>query len=157
MSQIATASRKVYPQKDGRAQVVETFVLSTGEKFDVSILAEADLDLAAHQAAAGAQLLLDLAQAEIDRNVADIVANGSGANPRLVFSILADNAAAVRAAYLAAARTDAVMIGDYLSTLPALVLASAFGITQAAATALKTGRLAAAATLAAQIRASAGQ
>lgn len=154
---VQTATGKSYQQQDGRFSVVEIITLSNGRVEQQVFLAQAGEDLAAHLTQTGANLLLVLAQLEISSNLSDVQNNGSLAQPTFVYSTVAQNAAAVRAAYLVATQTGAAMIGDFVNTLTNVQIASAFGITTGQAGTLRTNVLVPAAALAAQIRAAVGQ
>lgn len=93
---------------------------------------------------------------EIIRNVSQVTALGSLASPRLVLSTAADNFAALRIAYQDATKIDAIMIGDFLNTLTDAQLRTAFNMTQAQVTSLRTNKLTPAANAASTIRASSG-
>ncbi len=94
---------------------------------------------------------------EIERNIADVTANGSLATPVLVLSTAAANFAALRTAYQTATKVEAIMIGDFLSTLTDAQLQNAFSLTAGQVTTLRTNKLTPAASAAATIRAAAGQ
>lgn len=94
---------------------------------------------------------------EISQNIAEIVALGELATPRLLYSTAAQNFAVLREAYQTAARIEAVMMADFLSSLSNAQLQAAFGMTAGQVTTLRTNKLTPAAALADQIRASAGQ
>lgn len=154
---VQSSSRVAWLQRDGRSQVDEFFILSNGTHHHRNYLADAGTDFDAHLTAAGLELLAELGAAEINANVVAIETLGINAAPTLVYSVLADNAAAVRAAYQGATQAQAAFIGEYLNSLSNALLAAAFGITTGQAATLKTNVLAPAATLAGQIRAAAGQ
>jgi hypothetical protein len=94
---------------------------------------------------------------EISQNIAEIVTLGELATPRLLYSTAAQNFAVLREAYQTAARIEAVMMADFLSSLSNAQLQAAFGMTAGQVTTLRTNKLTPAATLADQIRASTGQ
>jgi len=142
---------------DGAIEVVETFVLSNGRTIRSGYLADKATDQAAHLAAAATQLLADLSSNEVSDNISAVLSLGSLATPAFVYSIVADNVVALRAAYAVATQLQAVMIGDFLSTLTNLQLQNAFGLTAGQVTTLRTNKLTPAATIAANIRAAAGQ
>jgi hypothetical protein len=104
-----------------------------------------------------AQRLADRSQAEIARNIFDVVSRGSLATPRLKASTAAQNFAALRIEYQTASQLTAIMIGDFLSTLTDAQLQTAFGISAGQVTTLRTNKLTPAASAAATIRAAAGQ
>lgn len=144
-------------QKDGRRWIRERHTDQIGQRYEFAYLCAAVFDAAAALAAripfVNAALIAD----EVAANVADVLANGSLATPRLVYSTAAQNFAGLRAVYASATRQDAIVIGDFLDTLTNSQLATAFSITVGAAATLRTNRLDPAAALAASIRAAAGQ
>jgi hypothetical protein len=144
-------------QKDGRAWVYETIVLSNGVSLRRWYFADAGADQAAHLADWVSNTLTDLAQAEISANIAAATALGLMATPTFVYSTVAQNAAALRDAYAQSSRVEAIMIGDYLNTLTNTQIANAFGITTGQAATLRANKLVPAAALAASIRAEVGQ
>lgn len=94
--------------------------------------------------------------AEIDRNLQQIKSLGSLAAVTLVASTAAQNASALRAAYATASKLEAIMIGDYLSTLTDTQLQNAFGLTPTQVTNLRTNKLTPAASTASTIRSAVG-
>ena len=114
-------------------------------------------DVPTFLAAQVAATAIALRDAEIADNVSDVLAQGSLAAPTLRYSTAAQNFAALRLAYQTATHIQAVMIGDFLDTLSSAALQIAFGMTAGQVTTLKTTKLTPAATLAASIRANAGQ
>jgi hypothetical protein len=144
-------------QRDGRHWITERHVDNAGIEHLVTYLAAVGTDAAAVMAARVAQLAADIATGEITANVADVINRGSLASPSLVYSIAADNIAALREVYRTSTDRQAVMIGDYLSSLSNAQLQTAFGLTAGQVTTLRSAKLTPAATLAGQIRAAAGQ
>jgi len=144
-------------QKDGRSWVHEIHTDLVGLKYDHVYLADAALDHNAALAAYAVILAANLAAAEIASNIAAVTTIGSLASPTFVYSIVADNVAALRAAYLIATQAQAIMIGDFLSSLTNVQLENAFGLTLPQVTTLRTNKLTPAATAATTIRAAVGQ
>lgn len=144
-------------QVDGRRSVRERHIDQVDAVQFVAYLALAGVDVAAIMAARVALLDAALIANEIDRNMADVSANGSLAVIRIVHSTVAQNAAALRAFYATATQEQAVMIGDFLSTLTNGQLQTAFSLTAGQVTALRTNKLSPAASLAASLRAAVGQ
>lgn len=144
-------------QKDGRSWVHEVHTDQIGAQYDRNYLADAGFDTAAALAAYATQLASDIQAQEIARNIADVTANGSLANPTTVYSTAAQNFTALRAVYQFATQVQAIMIGDFLNTLTSNQLQNAFGLTAGQVTTLRANKLAPAATAASTIRASAGQ
>jgi hypothetical protein len=143
-------------QKDGRKWVHEVHVDQLGLKYERNYLAGAadDLNVAL---AAYAVLLANVIQAnEINTNLGSVVGFGSLATYTLNYSTAAQNFAALRIAYHDATQTQAIMIGDFLSSLTDVQLENAFGLTQAQVTALRSSKLTPAVTAAATIRATTG-
>lgn len=143
-------------QKDGRAWVQETHTDNIGLKYVIRYLAAVGLDTATVLAARAITLADDIANAEIAANVAAVVANGSLAVLAFNYSTAAQGRTALRAAYLTATRVDAIMIGDFLSTLTDAQLQAAFSMTAGQVTTLRTNKLTPAASAAATIRATTG-
>jgi hypothetical protein len=94
--------------------------------------------------------------AEIERNINSIKSLGSLAAVTLVASTAAQNASALRLAYAAATKLEAIMMGDYLSILTDTQLQNAFGLTPTQVTNLRVNKLTPAANTASAIRAAIG-
>lgn len=154
---VASAIEATSLQADGRSWVDELHTDQLGQKYARSYLAAAGFDTASALAAYAIQLAADIALREIAKNVGDIIRNGSLASPSLVYSTAAQNFAALRAAYRIATEVEAIMMGDFISTLTDNQLQTAFGITAGQVTTLRTNKLTPAATAAATIRAASGQ
>lgn len=143
-------------QADGRRAIRELHTDHVGKQYPVQYLAASDFNASAALSARVAILEQTLNQAEISANVAQISAVGSLASPTLVYSTAAQNFAALRVAYQTASRIEAVMIGDFLSTLTDTQLRNAFNMTQGQVDNLRTNKLTPATTLANSIRATLG-
>jgi hypothetical protein len=144
------------PQRDTRRAIRERHLDSVGREYLVCYLALASFDAAAACAARAAQILADAGAAETAANIGAVTTLGSLAQPTFVYSTVAANVVALRAAYLIATQLQAVMIGEYLSTLTDAQLMSAFGLTQPQVTTLRSSKLTPAANIAANIRATTG-
>lgn len=144
-------------QIDGRRWICERHTNSTGSVREIRYMAGALTVVTTIMAARVAQLDAETVQAEVNTNVAGILANGRTFVPTFLVSTLAANAAAMREAYRNATRLDAIMLGDYLGSLTTPQLQTAFGMTSGQVGTLRTARLNAAATNATAIRASVGQ
>lgn len=144
-------------QADTRRWIRERHTDQVGQRYEFAYLCAAAFDAAAALAARVPGINAGLIADEVAANVADVLANGSLATPRLVYSTPAQNFAGLRAVYASATRQDVIMIGDFLDTLSNAQLATAFSITVGAAATLRTNRLDPAAALATSIRAAAGQ
>lgn len=144
-------------QKDARRQVQELHVDSLGSRYQIGYLCAQAFDAAANLISNAAAILSGVVAEEINNNILAVTANGSLAVPKFVYSAVAANVAALRAAYLIATRTEAIMIGDYLSSLTDVQLQNAFGLTAGQVTTLRTNKLTPAANLATSIRAATGQ
>lgn len=156
MSIVSSVIAATNVQKDGRKWVREIHTDQLGIIYERNYLAGALDNLNAALAAYAVTLAADITAREIARNVADVLANGSLASPTLNYSTAAANFAALRAAYQTATRVDAIMIGDFLSTLTDAQLQTAFGLTSGQVTTLRANKLTPAANAAATIRAAAG-
>ncbi len=144
-------------QKDGRAWVHEVHTDHLARKWDRNYLAAAGFNTAAALSAYAVQLDADLTAAEIAANIASITALGSLATTTTIYSTLTANFAALRAAYQTATKIEAVMQGDFLSSLTNAQLMAAFSMTNAQVNSLRTSKLTPAASLATSIRATVGQ
>lgn len=144
------------PQANGSRRVMERHVDHTGAPYVISYLCGAGFDAAAALAARAASLVSDISATEISANIAAITTFGSLATLAMVHSTIAQNIAALRAAYRDADRHQAVYIGDWLSARTDAQLQAAFGLTAAQVTTLRTNRLTPAANAAATLRATTG-
>lgn len=144
-------------QKDGRQWVRERHTDNAGIPYERNYLTAGNADLDAALAAYAVVLASDINLREIAANVAAVTANGSLATVSLTYSTAAENRAAGRLAYQNATRTDAIMIGDFLSSLNDNQLQTIFGMTAGQVTTLRANKLTPAASLASSIRAAAGQ
>lgn len=95
-------------------------------------------------------------RAEINSNVNQVMANGSLAVIVIHASTNAQNLAALREAYQSATKIEAIMIGDFLSSLTDANLRNIFSMTQTQLNNLRSNKLAPAATAATTIRATVG-
>lgn len=154
---VSSQTNSLGEQRDGRNITQEKFILSDGQNLESVFVSPVGFDAASHLTVAGTLLLASLTQAEIDANVAQVMAVGSLANPTLSFSTASANFDALRAAYANAVRVEAVMIGDFLGTLTDANLRNAFGMTQNQVNNLRINKLTPAASFAASIRAAVGQ
>lgn len=145
------------PQASGRRWITETHIDQLGIKYPFRYLANDGLDVNAVMTARAAQVAADLTAAEIAANIAQVIANGSMATIVLNYSTATQSHAALGFAYQSATRVEAIMIGDFLSSLTDAQLQSLFSMTAAQVTSLRTNKLTTAASAAATIRASAGE
>lgn len=143
-------------QKDGRRWVVAQFTDLVGQIFTQTYLAPEGFDILARLAADASAMSAQLAAAEIAANISAIAFLGSLASPTAIYSTVAANAAAIRAAYRDASQVQAIMIGDYLSSLGNAALIAAFGLTAPQIVTLRANFLTPAASAAATIRATVG-
>lgn len=146
----------ISPQADGRRWVQEVHTDAYGVQYSVTWLAQASDDAQAVMTARAVQMDADLIAGEVAANIASVLANGSLATVAVKYSTLAQNRTALRAAYLAATKQDAIMIGDFLSAQTTATLQALFGMTSAQVTTLRTNKLSPAASAASTIRASSG-
>ncbi len=150
---IAAAS----PQRDGRIDVHEIHTDSLGVPHYRFWKALAETDLSAALAAYALSIDAELTALEIKANIAQVLFSGSLAALSFDYSTAGQNRQALRDAYLISTRTEAVMIGDFLSSLTNAQLQTIFSMTAGQVTTLRTNKLTPAATLATSIRAAAGQ
>lgn len=154
---VSSVIAEINPQRDGRRWVRELHTDHVARQYVRNYLTTALADIDAALAAYAVQLAADIKAAEIGNNIAQITANGSLAGTSTVYSTAAENFAALRLAYQTAVRVEAIMMGDFLSSLSNAQLQAAFGFTAGQVTTLRTNKLTPAASLATSIRASAGQ
>lgn len=158
MSIVSSAITADNPQKDGRRWISELHTDQLGLKYPFSYLApNAAWDAIATMNARVATINANLTASEIASNVAQVLLLGSLASPVLNYSTAAANFASLRTAYATATQVQAVMIGDFLSSLTDVQLETAFGFTLTQVTTLRSTKLTPAATAAATIRATTGQ
>lgn len=144
-------------QKDGRFWVTETHVDQLGLKYVYQYLAATGTDTAAILAARAPQITQQLDDNEVAANVANIIANGSLATLTFSYSTATELRTAGRVAYATATLVQAVMIGDFLSSLSDAQLQNIFNMTAVQVTTLRANKLTLAAATATEIRAAAGQ
>lgn len=156
MSIVTSVIASDQPQRDGRRRVHEVHTNHTGSSHSRTYVCDAGFDAAAALAAYAVLLAAELRAFEIARNVDQVKTFGSLAVTTLIHSTGAENFAALRAAYLTMTRTEAIMSGDFLSSLTNPQLMTAFSMTNAQVNTLRTNKLTPAATAAATIRAATG-
>ena len=143
-------------QADGRRWIEEVHTDHLGLRHVYRWLAAVGADANAVMAARVARILEQLEAAEIEANVSAVLARGSEAVTSLDYSTAAQNFAVLRVAYQTATRVQAVMIGDFLSSLTDAQLRTAFSMTQTQVNNLRANKLTPAANLATSIRATTG-
>lgn len=151
----STVSEEV-AQKDGRKWVEERHTDHVGLVYVLRYLASSGVDINAVLSARATQILNDLVRTEIAANLSRILADGSLANVTIVYATLADIRTALREAYQNATRLDAIMLGDFLSSLTNGQLQTLFSMSAGQVTSLRTNKLTPAATEAASIRQTTG-
>ena len=156
MSIVSSAIQATDTQKDGRRWVRELHTDHVGVQYVRHYLAQAADDLNVAMAAYAVILASNINLAEIAGNVAAVTANGSLATISLLYSTAAENRAAGRLANQMATKTEAIMIGDFLSSLTDGQLQTVFSVTAGQVTTLRSNKLTPAATLAASIRSATG-
>lgn len=143
-------------QRDGRRWILERHLDHLGIEYTRHWLAGASDDLDAALASYAAQLLGGIRDAEISRNIASVMANGSQAVTSTAYSTAAQNFSALRDAYQTATRVEAIMIGDFLGSLTDVQLRAAFNTTQTQVDNLRANKLGLATSAANGIRATTG-
>ena len=143
-------------QKDGRRWIRELHTDHLGKVWERTYLVDALFDAVSALSAYAVQLAASIKQAEIDRNVREIVTYGSLAQTILNWSTVNENFAALREYYRTATQVEAIMAGDFLSARTDTQLKSLFGYTQVQADNLRTNKLTPAAQAAASIRSASG-
>lgn len=156
MTNIVSSTLTSSGQVDGRQQVHEAHTDLVGVVYAVDYLSGVGDSLSANLASHAAGLGLQLQADEISGNIAQVTAVGSLASPTFVYSTAAQNLAALRAAYQTSTQVQAIMIGDFLSSLTNTQLENIFSMTVQQVTTLRANFLTPAATNAAAIRAAAG-
>lgn len=157
MANIASSSFEASAQADGRKTVHEIHTDLAGLTHDIVYTALSSDSLLAALSAHADDLGVNLELDEVRANVYGVMTLGSLFAPTFIYSTVAENVAGLRLAYLTATRIEAVMMGDFLSTLTNGQLQAAFGLTAGQVTNLRTNKLTPAANLAASIRATSGQ
>jgi hypothetical protein len=143
-------------QVDGRYNVRELHTDSYGIQYVFDYMADASINSQTHLSNNAAQLLTSLPLQEIAANIGAVESIGSLAIPTFNYSAVAQNITALRAAYLISTQVQAIMIGDYLSSLTNIQLETAFNLTAGQITTLRANYLTPAATAAASIRSAVG-
>lgn len=144
-------------QVDGRISVDEFHTDNTGAITHYGYLAAATDNLSTNLAAHATALAAALNAGEIAANVSQILVNGSLAALTFNYSTQAQNLPALRTAYASATQVQAIMIGDFLSSLTDPQLQSIFSMSAGQVTALRSNKLAPATSAATTIRAAVGQ
>lgn len=157
MTIVASAVVAEAAQQDGRFWATETHTDQMGLKYIYQYLAATGTDTAAILTARAPQIAQQLDSNEVGANLANIIANGSLATLTFNYSTAAELRAAGRTAYATATLVQAVMIGDFLSSLTDTQLQNIFGMFPAQVTTLRLNKLTPAAATAAEIRVAAGQ
>lgn len=157
MSIVSSAIVEDSVQKDGRRWVRERHLDQVGLEYVIAYLAQSADNATTIMNARATQLALDITAAEIAANVAQIMVAGSLASPTFIYSTMLQSRNALRLAYQNSTRIEAVMIGDFLSSLTDAQLQAAFSMTAGQVTTLRSNRLTPAAATASAIRAAAGQ
>jgi hypothetical protein len=143
-------------QKDGRRLVTEKHVDHLGLTYTYTWLAPDGVDPTATVNGRVAGLLAQLTEAEINKNVANILFDGSLAVYTLDYSTVDQNFAALREAYKTATRVEAIMAGDFLQARTNAQLQNLFGMNNTQVNNLRNTKLIPAANAAASIRAATG-
>jgi hypothetical protein len=156
MSIVSSVISSDLAQKDGRRWICEKHTDHLGIFWERQYLAGALDNVQAALTAYAIVLANNIRDAEIAHNISEVTTLGYLATPRLLYSTIVQNLAALRAAYLVATRTEAIFIGDYLSARTDAQLQTAFGMTAGQVNNLRTNKLTPAASAAATIRAATG-
>jgi hypothetical protein len=159
MAIVSSVLSKEGAQRDGRFWVLEMHTDQVGVVYPIRYLAPSgtlDAALNATMSARATQIGMDIATAEAQADLDRIKADGSLATVTTVYATISDVRAALRAAYVTATRTEAIMIGDFLSTLTNAQLQTLFSMTSGQVTTLRSSKLTPAASAAATIRAATG-
>lgn len=154
---VASSITAQTPQRDGRIAVDERHTDNIGAVWNNGYLAKATDDLNALLSSHATSIAAQLNAGEIAANVDQVTTYGSLAVIRLNYSTQAQGLAALRTAYQNATQLQAVMIGDFLSSLTDAQLQNIFSMTAGQVTTLRANKLTPAANTASAIRAAAGQ
>ncbi len=144
-------------QTDSRYWVEETHVDNAGVVYLYQYLTPAGSSPAGVMVSRAASLASSIKNAEIIGNVRIVSMSGAAAVLNTLYSTPAQLWALLRRTYSGASRGDAVMIADYFGTLTDAQLQAIFSMTAEQITTLRSDKLTPAASLAASIRANAGQ
>lgn len=147
------------PQIDGRIWVSERHLDQLGVDHGRFYLASVGLtpsQASASCAAIDAAITDQMTQNEVATNILAISTLGKLATITFNESTVAQNAAAVRAAYATMTQNQAVFTGEFLGSLTDIQLQTAFGLTSGQVTTLRANFLTQATNAAASIRASVG-
>ena len=143
-------------QRDGRISVDERHTDNIGAVWNFGYLVAGNADLNALLASHATAIAAQLNAGEIAANVDQVTTYGSLAVLRFDYSTQAQGLAALRTAYQSATQLQAIMIGDFLSSLTDVQLQNIFNITAGQVTTLRANKLTPAANTVAAIRAAAG-
>lgn len=157
MAIVSSVLIETSPQRDGRFWSGERHTDQLGLIYEFRYLAAEGTNATTVMTGRVGSINADLTAREIAANLAAIETLGAQAAVTFSYSTAAQNAAAVRAAYQSMTQTRAIFTGEFLGALADVQLETAFGLTQAQVTTLRTNKLIPATTAAATIRASAGQ
>jgi len=144
-------------QADGRMSVTEKHIDQLGEEYLVTYLAESNFDFTAAMNSRALSLYAGKVYTEIASNIQQIINSGSLAVPVIRYSTVKQNVVELKAKYKTSTKTEAVMIGDFLSSLTDTQLQNMLNMTQLQVSTLRTNRLTPAATLATSIKTNVGE
>ena len=153
---IVSSVRDTHPQADGRRWVHERHTDHLGVIHPRAWLAAAAENLDTAMAAYAVLLVALLREAEINRNIAAVLADGRLAVTTTQHSTAAENFAELRSRYASMTRVEAIFAGDFLGSLTDAQLRTAFSMTQAQVNSLRTSKLTPATNAATTIRATTG-
>ena len=156
MSIVSSIIADIAVQIDGRKWVRELHTDNIAVKWERNYLAGALDDLNAALAAYAVILAANITAQEIASNVSAVASIGSLAVPTFVYSTTGQNLTALRAAYAVSTQQQAIMIGDFLSSLTDGQLQTIFSMSGPQVTSLRSAKLTPAATLASSIRSASG-
>jgi hypothetical protein len=146
------------PAVGTRRSIVERHTDNLGVTYEFRYLTpDVAWDAVAAMTARAITLWASILANETSENLRAIVTSGSVAVLKTNYSSAAIHIGALRALYLSATALQAIFIADFLSSLTDAQLQTAFGISVAQVTTLRTNKLTPAAATAAAIRAAVGQ
>jgi hypothetical protein len=156
MSIVSSTVTTESAQRDARFWVHELHTDNIGLKYPFDYLANAGTDFNAKLAARATTLAAKIAADEINTNIIQIATQGSLAVLTFNYTAAVDQLPFARAAYVNATQMQAIMTGDFLSSLTNGQLQTIFSMTAGQVTTLRANKLTPAANAAASIRAASG-
>lgn len=156
MSIVSSTVTTEAAQRDARFWVHEIHTDNVGLIYKFDYLANAGFDFNTVLAARAITLAAQIAAQEITNNIIQIATQGSLAVLTFNYTSAMNQLPFARAAYATATQLQAIMTGDFLSSLTDNQLQTIFSLTAGQVTTLRTNKLTPAANAAASIRSATG-